>query len=147
MNSAPILLVEDDPHSVVFFERSMREVGIENPLHIATDGQMALDYLKGIGAFADRTKYPFPGLVLLDLRLPHILGVEVLRQLRGDPKTQPLIVIVMTSSSSDDDIGQAYAVGANAYLVKPSRLEDLEGVARAIKDFWLTHNHPPPSSQ
>jgi CheY-like chemotaxis protein len=144
MSAPAILLVEDDPHSVFFFEHSMKRLALANPLAVATDGRMAMDYLEGAGEFSDRQKHPLPGLMLLDLKLPHLSGFEVLRQLRRRPETATLIVLVLTSSASDEDIAQAYAAGANGYLVKPSRLEDLEELVGAIKVFWLTHNHPPP---
>lgn len=146
MNAPTILLVEDDADSVFLFEHTVRKLGITNPLRVARDGREALDYLEGVGDFADRQKHPLPGLILLDLKLPRISGFEVLQALRQRPETRPLIVVVLTSSASDEDIAKAYALGANAYLVKPLQLEKLEEIVQAIKVFWLTHNHPPPCS-
>lgn len=146
MNAPTILLVEDDADSVFLFEHTVRKLGITNPLRVARDGREALDYLEGVGDFADRQKHPLPGLILLDLKLPRISGFEVFQALRQRPETHPLIVVVLTSSASDEDIAQAYALGANAYLVKPLQLEKLEEIVLAIKNFWLTHNHPPPCS-
>jgi len=145
MSAPAILLVEDDPNSVFFFEHTMQNLGIANSLHVVTDGRMALDYLEGVGRYADRLQYPVPSLVLLDLKLPRVPGFEVLQQLRQRPATHTLIVIVLSSSASDEDVARAYNLGANAYLVKPSRLEELEEIVRGIKTFWLTHNHPPPA--
>lgn len=144
MSAPSLLLVEDDPNSVFFFQHSMESLGIANPLHVATDGRMALDYLEGVGPYADRAQYPMPALVLLDLKLPRVPGFDVLQQLRQRPETRSLIVIVLTSSASTEDLARAYGLGANAYLVKPSQLEELETLVRSIQSFWLTHNHSPP---
>ena len=144
MNISPLLLVEDEPTSVFFFEHTVKKLGILNPVQIAKDGREALDYLEGVGEFADRLKYPLPGLVILDLKLPRISGFEVLHQLRQRRETKNLIVVMLTSSASDQDIAEAYALGANGYLVKPLQLEKLEEIVRSIRDFWLNNNHAPP---
>jgi CheY-like chemotaxis protein len=143
MTTTPILLVEDDANSVYFFEHAAKKLKIENPLRVAKDGREALDYLEGVGEFADRAKHPMPGLIVLDVRLPRATGLEVLRQMRTNPGLPKIIVVMLTSSAHPEDIAQAYALGANAYLVKPLRLEELMSIVQAIKDFWLTHNHPP----
>lgn len=144
MNPFPILLVEDEPTSVFLFQHVAKKLEIVNPVQIARDGREALDYLEGVGEFSDREKYPEPGLVVLDLKLPRISGFEVLEQLRQRPETRKTVVVVLSSSASDDDVSKAYELGANGYLVKPLHLEKLHEIVRAIKDFWLTHNHPPP---
>ena len=144
MTTATILLVEDEPHDAFFFGHMMTKAGIANPLQVATDGRQALDYLEGAGQFADRAAFPLPGLVVLDLKLPRATGFEVLEQIRRQPELRQLIVVMLTSSASDDDIAKAYELGANAYLVKPSKIDQLEEAGLAIKQFWLTHNRPPP---
>ena len=144
MKPLPILLVEDELTGVFLFEHVVKKLEIVNPLQIARDGREALDYLEGVGAFADRQKYPLPGLVVLDLKLPLISGFEVLEQIRLRRETQKIVVLALSSSASDDDVSRAYALGANGYLVKPLHLEKLLEIVRSIKDFWLTHNHPPP---
>jgi two-component system response regulator len=136
-----ILLVEDEPDSVFFFEHTVKKLEIANPVQVAKDGREALDYLTGAGKFADRQSYPLPGLVILDLKLPRATGLEVLREIRQRPETRNMIVVMLTSSASDDDIASAYALGANGYLVKPLHLEELAKIMQSIKDFWLTHNH------
>ena len=115
-------------------------------IQVARDGQEALDYLTGEGQFANREKYPLPSLVLLDLKLPRVMGLEVLRRLDQRRNFRRLIVIVLTSSQQPEDIDTAYDLGAKAYLVKPSGLDQLEPMAQAIKDFWLTQNRAPASS-
>jgi CheY-like chemotaxis protein len=139
-----ILLVEDEPNSVFLLLHVLKRAGIANPVHVAKDGQEALNYLEGVGPFADRATYPLPALILLDLKLPHADGFEVLERLRKRPETRKLIVLILTSSASDDDLTKAYALGTNGYLVKPLRLEKLEEMVRAIKDYWLAQNHPAP---
>ena len=144
MNTSTILLVEDEPTSVFLFEHTVKKLGVPNPLQIAKDGREALDYLEGMGEFSDRLKFPLPGLVILDLKLPRVPGFQVLQQLRQRRETQHIVVVILSSSASDEDIAKAYALGANGYLVKPVHLEELQAIVLAIKDFWLTHNHPPP---
>lgn len=144
MTTTTILLVEDEPNSVFFFEHAAKEAGVTNPLHVAKDGQEALDYLDGLGEFADREKHPLPCLVILDLKLPRVSGFEVLKHLRETAETRMLPVLMLTSSASDEDVARAYVLGANGYLVKPSKLEKLVEIVEGIKKFWLTLNHPPP---
>ena len=144
MSDPTLLLVEDEPHSVFFFEHAMKKLGMTNPLQIATDGEQALNYLEGAGKFADRQKFPLPGLVVLDLKLPRASGFEVLRRIRQGRETRALVVLMLTSSASEADIAQAYDLGANGYLVKPLALPQLVEIVGAIKNFSLTHNVPPP---
>jgi len=137
-----ILQVEDDPNDVFLLQYAMTQAGVENPIQVATDGQQAINYLRGAGKFANREKYPLPCLVLLDLKLPHVMGLDVLKWIRQQPG--PALVVIMLSASGDDaDIATAYRLGANAFLTKPSTAGKLEEMATAIKDFWLTHNTLP----
>jgi len=141
----PILQVEDDPNDLFLLERAMTKVGVANPIQTVTDGQQAIEYLQGAGEFADREKFPLPCLVLLDLKLPHVMGLDVLRWIREQPEAG-LIVIVLTGSGEGADIADAYRLGANAFLIKPSDSNRLVDMAKAIKDFWLTHNTLPQES-
>jgi two-component system response regulator len=141
----PILQVEDDPNDVFLLQHAMKKVGLANPIQVATDGRQAIDYLKGTGKFADRHKFPLPCLVLLDLKLPYVMGLEVLKWIRQQPGVAP-IVILLTASAEDADIATAYRLGANAFLTKPSKASKLEDMVKAIKDFWLTHNTLPKES-
>ena len=140
-----ILQVEDDPNDVFLLQHALRKVGVANPVQVASDGQQAIDYLQGAGKFTDRAKFPFPCLVLLDLRLPFVMGLDVLRWIRQQPGTL-LTVLMLTASGSEADIVEAYRQGANAFLTKPSQASRLEDMVRAIKDFWLTHNTLPQES-
>jgi CheY-like chemotaxis protein len=140
-----ILQVEDDPNDVFFLQHAMKKAGVANPVQVASDGQQAIDYLKGAGKFADREKFPVPCLVLLDLKLPYVMGLEVLRWIREQPGTA-FPVVMLSASAEDADIATAYRLGANGFLTKPSEASKLVEMAKAIKDFWLTHNIPPPES-
>lgn len=137
-----ILQVEDDPNDVFLFKHAMKKVEMTNPMQVASDGQEAIDYLSGTGKFADREQYPLPGLVLLDLKLPYVMGLDVLKWIRERPDTAP-VVIILTASAEDGDVASAYRLGANAFVTKPSEASKLQDIVRAIKDFWLTHNTLP----
>ena len=137
-----ILLVEDDPNDVLFLKMALEAVGVQNPVAEAKDGREAADYLSGVGDYSDRRRYPLPYLMLMDLKLPHMMGLELLKWIRQRPEFDFIIVIVLTSSANPADIDEAYRLGANAYVVKPSSFEKLRLLAQAIKDFWLIHNHP-----
>jgi CheY-like chemotaxis protein len=140
-----ILQVEDDPNDVFLLRHAMNKAGVANPIQVATDGQQAIDYLKGIGKFADREKFPLPCLVLLDLKLPHVMGLNVLKWIRQQPGAA-LVVVMLTASGEDADIAAAYRLGANAFLTKPSESGKLVDMVKAVKDFWLTHNTLPQES-
>jgi len=141
-----ILQVEDDPNDVFFLQHAMKKAGVMNPIQVASDGQQAIDYFKGLGKFADREKFPLPGLVLLDLKLPYVMGLDVLRWIRRQRPLAGTIVILLTASGEDADIATAYSLGANAFLTKPSEADKLVDMAKSIKDFWLTHNTLPQES-
>lgn len=144
MITTPILLVEDEPNDVFFFQRAMTKAGIMQPVQVARDGQEAIDYLQGAGKFGDRAEFPFPGLILLDLKLPFVMGLDVLKWIRQQSEWGP-IVVILSSSREEVDIAAAYRLGANAYLVKPAEVDQLEEMARTIRDFWLMQNTPSPN--
>jgi len=139
-----ILLVEDDENDVFFFKHAMKKQSLENPLQVASDGREAIDYLQGVGKFANREEFPLPYLIVLDLKLPFVMGLDVLKWIRQQPQLSP-IVIVLRSSQENADIEETYRLGANAYLVKSPELGKLQEMIRAITDFWLT-NHIPAAS-
>src|SRR5438046_1938818 len=109
-----ILQVEDDPNDIFLLQHAMKKVGVANPIQVATDGQEAIDYLQGVGKFADRRKFPLPCLVLLDLKLPYVMGLDVLRWIRKPPG-MALPVVMLTASGQDADIATAYRLGASAF--------------------------------
>jgi CheY-like chemotaxis protein len=140
-----ILQVEDDPNDVFLFKHAVKKVGVTNPMQVAGDGQEAIDYLSGTGKFADREQFPLPGLILLDLKLPFVMGLDVLKWIREQPNPAP-VVIILTASAEEEDVASAYRLGANAFLTKPSEAGKLQEIVKAIKDFWLTHNTLPRQS-
>lgn len=142
-----ILLVEDDPNDVFFLQYAFETVAITNPLQVVTDGQQAIDYLAGTDQYADRRKFPLPILVLLDLKLPVKMGLEVLRWIQGQAHLANLLVIILTSSSDSSDVERAYALGARSYLVKPVSLEKRVEMAKVIKNYWLELNRLPTVSK
>ena len=139
-----ILLVEDDANDVYFMKRAAREAGILDSLHVAQDGREAMEYLGGLGEYADRQRFPLPSLVLLDLKLPRVMGFEVLKWIRQQPALKGTIVIVLTSSDLKTDVDLAHRLGANSYLVKPSTPDKLKETIARIKQYWLDLNRPAP---
>jgi len=142
MSVQPVLYAEDEENDAFFLKRAFKQAQIPNQLIVVSDGQAAIDYCSGIGSFANRTQYPVPELLLLDLKMPKKTGLEVLKWIRHEPSLSALPVIILTSSMQEDDICRSYHHGANAYLVKPSDPEALQIMVKAIHDFWLKQNHP-----
>lgn len=142
-SSQTILLVEDDPNDVFFLQYAFEQAGIANPLQVVGDGQQALDYLQGQGRYSDRAQFPFPCLVLLDLKLPVRMGLDVLRAIQQRPELQSLLVIVLSSSADQAEVDQAYQLGARSYLIKPLSVETRSAMARLIKSYWLELNQFP----
>lgn len=143
MNLSPVLYVEDEEDDVFLIRHAFKEAGVCHPLLSVPDGEEALAYLSGAGKYADRAGYPIPSLLLLDINMPRLSGLEVLKWLRGQREFRALPALVLSSSNQDADIRQAYQSGANGYLVKPSALRQLLKIAKAIQDFWLVHNQVP----
>jgi CheY-like chemotaxis protein len=135
-----LLYVDDDENDVLLTRTAFARAGITNDLYEATDGQMAIDYLAGVGQFNDRAKYPLPGLLLLDLKVPRKPGLEVLDWVRRHPMLKAMIVIVLSSSPDTRDVRRAYELGANSFITKPSNLTELTEMARTLKAWWLDHN-------
>jgi CheY-like chemotaxis protein len=142
MNSHPFLLVEDDANDIFFMRNAMKHAGLAEQLHVAEDGQHAIDYLAGTGKYQDREQFPLPDVILLDLKLPAVMGMDVLRWIRAQPALELVIVIVLTSSSLESDIRTAYREGANSFLVKPNRPQDLLHMVELIAQYWLMLNRP-----
>jgi len=141
---ARILLVEDNRMDVELTLDAFREARLANTIHVASNGQAALDYLFGRAPYADRAAYPLPNLVLLDLKLPGIDGHTVLRQIKATPELKRLPVIILTSSKEEGDRALSYDNGANSYLVKPVSFAGFLDVVRQLEDYWFTLNVGPP---
>jgi CheY-like chemotaxis protein len=144
---AHILLVEDNRMDVELTMDAFHEAKLLNTIHVASNGQEALDYLFGRGRYADRKAFPLPNLVLLDLKLPGIDGFEVLRQVKSTPILKRLPVVILTSSKEEGDRALSYDRGANSYLVKPVSFDGFMGVVREIEGYWLSLNVAPPEDK
>ena len=146
MNDFPILLVEDNPDDAFLMQRAWKTAGVTQRLEVVEDGQQAIAYLER-SRQAEAGPATLPLFVLLDLKLPHRSGFEVLEWIRTDSTCRTLLVIVLTSSSERRDIERCYQLGANSYLVKPSEAKQLADLAGCLKQYWINHNAPPPLRQ
>ncbi|MBI1347824.1 response regulator [bacterium] len=137
-----ILLVEDNPNDVKLALYAFESSKIVNEVHIVRDGREALEYIFCSDRYADRAIDHPPKVILLDLKLPYVDGLEVLRQIKTDPRTQAIPVVIMTASREDRDISEAYRLGANSYIVKPVEFENFAEVTRQLGYYWLLVNQP-----
>lgn len=142
-NVIEFLLVEDNPTDAELTLRALRGKGLRNHFVVATDGQEALDFLFAQGEYAERDVSNGPRLVLLDLRLPKVDGVEVLRKVKSDERTRTIPVVVLTSSRQEPDIKTCYELGCNSYIVKPVDFDKLVESVSEIGLYWLLLNEPP----
>jgi len=139
---ADILLVEDNPNDVRLTLQAFKDAGVANSLHVARDGVEALDYIFGADLDSRQPIPKRPHLVLLDLKLPRLDGLDVLKRIKGDPRTAMIPIVILTSSVEDRDVMQSYETGANSYIVKPVDFEQFTEVTRQIGSYWLKINHP-----
>jgi CheY-like chemotaxis protein len=144
MNSKVILLVEDNPSDVGLTRRALEVNNIANELIVAEDGREALDYLFAEGAYAGRDITDVPTLVLLDLKLPRVDGLEVLREIRADARTKRVPVVVLTSSKEEEDVAASYDLGVNSYIRKPVDFNQFVTAAKHLGLYWLVLNESPP---
>lgn len=141
-DTADILLVEDQPSDAELARRALHEIGLDSRLALTRRGTSALDYIFARGAYAHRSIKDVPRLILLDLKLPRLSGTEVLEQLKADPRTQPIPVVILSSSREAVDIRRCYALGANSYVVKPVDYVDFTTVVQRLGRYWLQLNEP-----
>lgn len=142
--SNTILLVEDNPTDEKLTLRAFKKCNVANEVVVVRDGAEALDYLFGSGKYAGPNAPPLPTVTLLDLKLPRVDGLEVLRRIRANERTRLLPVVVLTASKEDEDVIRSYALGANAYVRKPVDFAQFVEAANTLGVFWLVLNQPPP---
>jgi two-component system response regulator len=143
---ADILLVEDNPNDVKLTLHAFKTANLANTVHVARDGVEALEFLFGTGPPSAGGEIPeMPKLILLDLKLPRLDGHEVLKRIKGDPRTRGIPVVMLTSSSEERDVMRTYQCGANSYILKPVDFEQFTEAVRDIGKYWLVINHPQPA--
>jgi two-component system, response regulator len=145
MHEKSILLIEDNPDDEALTLRAFRKNNIANEIVVARDGAAALDYLFGGGAYAGRDLGVMPAIILLDLKLPKVDGLEVLRRLRADERTTLLPVVVLTSSKEEQDVVASYSLGANSYIRKPVDFDQFVNAVKQLGLYWLVLNELPPA--
>lgn len=145
MNPVSILLVEDNEDDVFLLRRAMGKASLTNPVRVVGDGEQALAYLRGEGQYANRKEFPFPGLMLLDIKMPKMSGLELLSAIRNDPLLKRLVVIFLTSSKQQRDINEAFDLQVNSYLVKPAGINGMASVLETLMGYWFKLNHYPPA--
>ena len=135
--SVNILLVEDNPDHVELILRTLRENNLLNQVHVVTNGEEALDFLYQRGKYSDA---PRPGLILLDIKLPRVDGIEVLRRIKADPELRSIPVVMLTTSAGEQEMVESYNCGANSYIVKPLDFDQFVKAIKALKLYWLVIN-------
>jgi CheY-like chemotaxis protein len=145
-NQAVFLIVEDNSDDALLLRLAFNKARIVNPIHVVSSGEEAVSYLNGTGKYANRVEFPLPELVLLDLNMPGMSGLDLLRWLRQDPQLCRLRVIVLSGSDAIRDINDAYAAGANSFLVKPADLDRFVEISKALSGYWVWTDSPPTSS-
>jgi two-component system response regulator len=140
-----ILLVEDDPNDSDLAVHTLRKENLANSIYVVRDGEEALDFVFCRGPYSQRTFAHPPRLVLMDLKLPKVDGTEVLRQIKGDPRTRTIPVVILTSSKEDRDLVSGYKLGANSYIQKPVDFDQFRTTVKQVGLYWLLINQPPPS--
>jgi two-component system response regulator len=145
MSHRTILLVEDNADDEALTLRALNKSKVANRIDVVRDGAEALDYLFCMGVYAGRDPLDLPQVILLDLKLPKVDGLEVLRRLRADPRTHRLAVVILTSSKEEQDLATAYAYGANSYVRKPVDFSQFVDAISHLGLYWLVLNEPPPS--
>ncbi len=147
MERKTILLVEDNPDDVELTLRALKQYNVKNEITVVRDGAEALDYLFATGAYADRDASATPAVVILDLKLPKVDGLEVLQRMRADERTKLTPVVILTSSKEEKDMITGYKLGANSYVQKPVDFGQFIEAAQQLGLYWLILNEPPPRSR
>ena len=142
-NAVEILIVEDTPQDLELTMRALQKANVTNRIQVAHDGAEAIEFIFGEGVHAGRKIENAPKVILLDLKLPKIDGIEVLRRIKGDPRTKTIPVVVLTSSREQKDVVESYRLGVNSYIVKPVNFERFVSAVQELGMYWLLLNQPP----
>lgn len=142
-----ILLAEDDPNDTLLIKRAFTKAGFGDLLKTVSNGKQAMEYLDGSAEYADRSRFPLPFLLLLDLKMPGTNGFEVLQWVRSQPELKRLLVVVLTSSNLQTDVDRAYELGANSYLVKPIEFNEMVNMIQRFEAYWTELNRFPTTSR
>jgi CheY-like chemotaxis protein len=137
-----ILVAEDDPNDADLLKIAMERAGVTNPVHFVKDGQEAVDYLRGCGKYGDRDKFPFPQVVISDLKMPRLSGLELLDWLHRHPECKVIPTVLLSGSGLAADVEKAYRFGANSYFRKPAGIQQLTELMRVLHRYWCTSEIP-----
>jgi CheY-like chemotaxis protein len=138
-----ILIADDNPDDLILLERAFNKAGVLNPIHQVRSGRDTIAYLNGDGEFADRTRHPFPRILLLDLHMPHGDGFAVLEWIRNKSLGKDLLIVILSRLDEMKNINRAYSLGANSFLAKPGDPAELNELIRSFHDYWLLKNRSP----
>ena len=144
LKAGVILVAEDNPDEAMLLQRAFKKAGIDVRVHICGDGNEAADYLRGEKIFSDRSKYPFPNMLITDLKMPRCNGFELLERMQTEHRCSVFPRVVLSASAEDRDVRRAFHVGASCYLQKPARFDDLVQMVRKLCEFWHETLVPPP---
>jgi CheY-like chemotaxis protein len=131
-----ILIIDDEEHDVEFIKRAFGRAGVTNPIQAVANGEEAIEYLSGQGRFADRAAFPFPRVIITDLKMPQMGGLELLMWIQANPHCRVVPTVVLTSSTAPGDVDAAFAYGAAGFMAKPVNFRDLEQTVKVIADYW-----------
>lgn len=144
LKAGVILVAEDNPDEALLLQRAFKKAAIDVRVHICVDGNEATAYLRGDKAFSDRLKYPFPNMLITDLKMPRCNGFELLERMKEEHRCSLFPRVVLSASAEERDVRRAFQIGANCYLQKPARFEDLVTMVRRLCEFWHETLVPPP---
>jgi len=142
MDNFTILIAEDDPNDVMLLELAIRKNGIRNPVKVVRDGEEAIEYLEGKGQYKDRERFPFPSVIISDVKMPRRNGLEVIEWVRRHPTCSIIPIVMLSGSRIQNDVLTAYKLGANSYFTKPSTLDELSELLKLAFEYWTRSERP-----
>ena len=142
MDNFTILIAEDDPNDVMLLELAIRKNGITNPVKVVRDGEEAIEYLEGKGQYKDRERFPFPSVIISDVKMPRRNGLEVVEWVRRHPTCSIIPIVMLSGSRIQNDVLSAYRLGANSYFTKPSTLDELSDLLKLAFEYWTRSERP-----